>query len=181
MGKFYRFSIGLFITVALTFASLFLSADPVEAHAIHTSLSIPAINVDAPIGTAYLRRFANGAVTWDMSPFRWQAAHLQGTSWFGQPGNVIIGGHSEVARGEADIFYHLNKVSIGNEIYVSDGDRELAYKIVDVINVSYRDISVLNARHSEQLTLITCDTNSYDANSDFYLRRIIVIATPLSG
>lgn len=181
MQKLVRSTLGFVLIIAAVFTSLFFVAEPVEAHAFQTSLSIPTINVDTPVGTAYLRQFDNGSVTWDMSPFRWQAAHLQGTSWFGQPGNVIIGGHSEIARGEADIFYHLNSVSVGDDIIVHDSGVDLQYKIVEVKSVNYRDISVLNAKHNQQLTLITCDVNSYDANANFYLRRLIVIATPVAG
>lgn len=167
----------LFIFAMIAFAAIgFWNPAPVQAYSPGTSIQIPAINVQSPIRTAYIRQFANGSITWDMAPFRWSVAHLEGTAWFGQRGNVVLGGHSEIAPGKEDIFYYLNHVKVGDEIVIQAEDAEIRYVIQEVKTVHYTDLSVLSAKFGEQLTLITCNRGSYDKASGQYTERVIVIA-----
>ena len=138
------------------------------------NISIPSIGVDASIVSIGIRSFPNGEVTWDTTQLTNEIGFLQGTSWFGQGGNIVLGGHSELADRVPTVFYELDRVAIGDEIIVTVDGTEVRYVVTDVFNVNYRDLSILYPSNSERLTLMTCDPESL--SGDGYSRRDVVIA-----
>jgi len=136
-------------------------------------LSIPSIGVEAPILTAPI---GNG--TWDVSHLHMTVGHLQHLPWFGQASNVVLGGHSLDTEGNPDVFYNLSSVQVGDTITAYAGDQTFTYVVTEIRNVHYQDLSVLYPTNEERLTLITCDSASYNGSS--YDRRDVVIATRVS-
>lgn len=141
-----------------------------------TQIRIPSIGVDAPVVSVFVRQFADGNVTWDVSGLSMNVGFFDGTAWFGQGGNVILGGHSELARGQADVFYRLGEVKVGDEISVSVDGNEIAYRVIERKNVRLTDLSILFPTDREVLTIMTCDTGSYSSSTGVYSRRVVVIA-----
>lgn len=137
---------------------------------------IPSIQVEAPIVPVYIREFPNGDVTWDVSNLQMTVGHFEGLPHVGQGGNAVLGGHSEQARGQADVFYNLHRVSVGDSVIVTTGDTDFLYEVARVFSVSPNDLSVLYPSNAEQLTLITCDLASYQAENGAYSRRTVVVA-----
>lgn len=138
------------------------------------TLSIPAIDVEAPIVTLYIRAFPTGEVTWDTTAITSEVGYLDGMAWFGEGGNIVLGGHSELVGRVPAVFYELDEVAIGDEIIVDDNGTEWRYIVTDTFEVSASDLSILYPTRGERLTLMTCDTDSLVGGQ--YSRRVVVIA-----
>jgi LPXTG-site transpeptidase (sortase) family protein len=134
-----------------------------------TTVFIPTVGVHTSIIEAYL-----DGTSWDVTHLGTNAGHLQGTSSFEQPGNVVLAGHVELSDGRRGVFARIGEVSVGDPIIVEQGDEDRHYIVRAVQTTSADDLSVLYPTTNDQLTLITCD--SYDFLQDVYLERIVVIA-----
>jgi LPXTG-site transpeptidase (sortase) family protein len=139
-------------------------------------LSIPTIGVDAQVVTVYIAQLPQG-VTWDMSRLRNRLGFLDGTTWFGQTGNAVVGGHSELSGRRPAVFRRLNELQPGAEITVTTNDVTYRYTVTSVQSVPDTDLSPIYQYGDERLTLITCDPNSYNASINYYERRIVVTAS----
>lgn len=159
----------------LLFMMMLLTATPVSAYdATGVTISIPSIGVSAPIVSIGIRSFPNGDVTWDTTELTTQVGFLQGTAWFGQGGNIVLGGHSELAERAPSVFYDLDQVAVGDEIVINSNGEEIRYRVTQVFNVSARDLSILYPSTTERLTIMTCDTSSLSGGT--YNRRDVVVA-----
>lgn len=141
-----------------------------------TSIRIPAIDVDAPIVSIGIRTFPNGAVTWDTTQLTTEVGFLEGTAWFGQGGNIVLGGHSELANRVPTVFYNLDDLVAGDEIIVNVNGSDRRYIVSRVYTVLDSDLSIIQPSSSERLTIMTCDITSYV--NGVYTRRIVVVANP---
>jgi LPXTG-site transpeptidase (sortase) family protein len=117
---------------------------------------------------------ANG--TWTISPWEKGIGHLEKTGWFDNPTNIVLAGHSVMPNGDPGIFANLNLLSAGQEIVLSDGSENRRYQITDIRIVPVDDVSVVMPTEQERLTLITCETGSYDEVSQSYSQRLVVVA-----
>lgn len=133
------------------------------------TLFIPKVGLSAPIITAYL-----DGVSWDVSQLGPNVGHLQGTTEPGQVGNVVLAGHVTLRDGTNGIFATIKTMSIGDQVYVIQGDQEWRYSVVSNRIVQPNDLSVVYPSIDERLTLITCE--SYDFFTDSYLERVVVVA-----
>lgn len=118
-------------------------------------IEIPRINVQAPVqigkGTAewqIQRSLQDGVVHYDAGPLP------------GEPGNVVIFGHSSGqlwAPGNFKfIFTLLDKLEAGDVIYVYNGGIRYTYTVSGSQVVAPSDVGVLNPGPKNELTLITC-------------------------
>lgn len=156
-------------------AALFTpSASVYATRDLGASISIPSIGVQAPVVRIGIRAFPNGEVTWDTSGLTTQVGHLEGMAWFGQSGNIVLGGHSELANRVPTVFYDLEEVAVGDEVIITQGSTTWRYVVTDTFEVSYRDLSILYPTTTERLTIITCALGSFSGSS--YSRRTVVIA-----
>src|SRR5688572_29519994 len=137
-------------------ASLCSSHGTSQAQTAETVISIPSIGVSAAIVEAPL---SVELQTWDVSHLAMTVGHLQYTALFGQPNNIVLAGHSENANGEPDVFYNLDAVQVGDEIFVQSADLTYRYTVVRVDNVDHSDLSMLYSSPVETLTIFTCDIN----------------------
>jgi len=148
-----------------------------RAEVTSPSLHIPSIDVTAPIVDLPIRNLPHG-ITWDTSRLHMTVGFLEMTQWFGQGGNTVLGGHSELARGQADIFWELDQVVPGNEIIINIDGHDRRYIVDRVFTVDQYNLDILRPTVHEQLTLFTCDTGSYDTSNGLYNERIVVVAYP---
>ena len=163
------------LVAGIVIAILAMAAPMVSAHEdTGVRLLIPSVGVDAPIVRLGIREFANGDVTWDTSTITSEVGFLDGMTWFGQPGNTVLGGHSELEGRVPAVFYDLDKVAVGDEVVVTHADGALRYVVTRAFEVNRRDLSILYPTNHEQLTIITCDTDSFTGSG--YARRTVVIA-----
>lgn len=136
-----------------------------------TWISVPLANIASPI-----TQFPLDGVSWAIDPWERNVGYLQGTAWFNQNGNTVLGGHSEYPDGQAGVFYALYNVSVGDVIIVTDNGAEFQYRVVEIRTVNYTDLSVVYPTDFSRLTLITCDVPSFSAIDNVYYDRLVVIA-----
>lgn len=141
-------------------------------HQNEDTIVIPSIDVNAPIVDVYVEYYPNGSVTWNVSGLTSQVGFFVGTDPLAQGGNTVLGSHSTLNDNSAGVFYNLDDVSIGDEIIIYDDEAERRYTVTSVSRVHKSNTSILFRTDSEQLTIITCDTN----NGNY---RIVVIARPV--
>jgi LPXTG-site transpeptidase (sortase) family protein len=157
----------LFIT--LITASVML----IPSTAAHDSvtLAIPSLNIES-----HITEFPLNGIGWEIDPWESAVGHLQGTAWFGEMGNIALSGHSTLPDLTPGVFIALNQVNLGDEVIVSVGGETRQYNVTSITTVLPDDLTVLYPTFAERLTLITCDTTSFDSESQLYLRRTVVVA-----
>ncbi|MEK9151567.1 MAG: class E sortase [Patescibacteria group bacterium] len=105
----------------------------------------------------------------------WGVAHAAGTAYPGSSGNVFIFSHSGVDFYEANrynaLFYLLNKLVPGDEIYLFYKGQRFVYRVAEQKTVSPESVEYLKGNPAKKtLTLMTC----WPAGTT--LSRLIVIA-----
>ncbi len=138
-----------------------------------TIISLPTVNVFAPITL-----FPLDGVSWAIDPWERRVGHLQGTAWFDAPGNVVLGGHSEYPNGSPGIFKGLYQLNPGDPIIISIDGNERRYLVTQKFSVRYDDLTVVYPSSDSRLTLITCDIPSFNATTQTYDDRLVVVAVP---
>ncbi|MGC9468685.1 MAG: sortase domain-bontaining protein [Anaerolineae bacterium] len=148
------------------------------------SVSIPAINLEAPvvsIGWKIETISGQSQAIWDVPDFR--AAGWHNTSaMVGVPGNTVLNGHN-TSNGE--VFRYLYRAEIGDEVAIEGGDGNIyTYRIEEkyILREAGQPLSVRleNARYiqetpDERVTLVTCHPYGSLAN------RLVVIAYPVQN
>lgn len=179
LRKNVKISVALIpLMITIIFGVQLFSSPTVISAQGGTTISIPSIDVYAPVVPLNLRVFPDNNVTWDTSEITSQVGYLQGTAWLGEGGNTVLGGHSELDGRAPTVFYDLDKVALGDEIIITEDGRELRYVVVSLQAVAPDDLSAIQPTTSERLTIITCDTTSFD--DDEYNRRVVVVAERVS-
>jgi LPXTG-site transpeptidase (sortase) family protein len=165
--------------IALLVVLLALASVP-AAHATEEgTISIPSLSINSNVVTVYLAILPEG-VTWDVGSLGWNVGHLDGTATFGQPGNTVLAGHSELSNRRAGVFSQLGGTQVGAEIVIGSNGTEFRYIVTAVQVVGIYDLSVISPTSDERLTIITCDPSSYNRITRSYERRIAVIAQRVS-
>lgn len=135
-------------------------------------LVIPKIGVSAPI-------------IWNVPEAQIQdkllegVVHYQNTALPGNPGNIFITGHSSyyawVNSPYKDIFALLEKLTVGDKIYIQYPETTLTYQVKDTKVVSPDELSVMDQGGENRLTLMSCVPVGTNLN------RLIVTALPISS
>jgi len=96
--------------------------------------------------------------------------HVPGTSWPGQPGNVVIVGHRDT------FFRPLRKIRLCDEVSLETADHTYHYRVSAFEIVDRDNLSVLRFHGKDELTLITCYPFSYLGPAP---KRFVIHAEPL--
>jgi LPXTG-site transpeptidase (sortase) family protein len=135
---------------------------------------MPTVNIASGV-----RVFPLEGTTWAIDPHEQLVGHFEGTAWLTENSNIVLGGHSEMPNGAPGIFARLYNVKVGDPIIVQDGKGDQRkFVVTEIRNVHYTDVSVVMPNGRTQLTLITCDIPSFDASTQTYDERLVVIARP---
>ncbi len=149
--------------------------DPTDAPAaspVMGSVFIPSVGIYGEVITAIIR-----GNTWDVTHLGTYVGYLQGTAWLGQPGNVVLSGHVEMADGRQGVFAALGDVSVGDEVVLTANEQEHRYRVRETRSVQPDDLSVVQPTDTSVLTLITCA--DYNFLRNVYDTRLVVIAEPM--
>jgi LPXTG-site transpeptidase (sortase) family protein len=138
---------------------------------VDTEIFIPTAGVNSQVVQAYL-----SGNSWDVSQIRANVGHLQGTSWLGQNGNIVLSGHVERADGSAGVFANLDLVEVDDPIQLMVNGERRVFIVTEIRTTTPDDLSPIMPTRSERLTLITC--GAYDFFQDAYLERLIIVAEP---
>lgn len=89
----------------------------------------------------------------------------------GGRGNVVIFGHRfDKIPPNPETFFNLDKVDVGDKIYVKQSDREYEYTVVKMYETEKNDQDIFKNFTDYQLTLVTC-TPLWSSD-----RRLVLIA-----
>lgn len=111
---------------------------------------------------------------WDISRLRDEVAHLAGTVYPGEPGNVVLAGHVTVPGAGWGPFRELDLLQPGDEIFIEHDGGAYTYIVSEMRVVDPTDIEVAYPTDDDRLTLITC--SDWDEEADTYAKRIVIIA-----
>ncbi len=139
------------------------------------SISIPVLGIQSSIV-----EFPLNGVSWDISTWETRVGHLEGTAWFHEMGNIVLGGHSEMPDLSAGIFAELDQLKIGDTILINLGIENRRYIVTSVTSTSASDLTPLYPTSGERLTLITCDTLTYNRTARTYAKRVVVTTERVS-
>jgi len=153
---------------------LFIVPHFVQAQEIAV-IQIPAIEVEANVVPLVIRQLPH-AITWDTRQLINDVGYLTGTGWFGQNRNIVFGGHAETVDRQPNTFYNLNLLQVGDLIHVHTDGVIYTYAVASLEWVAPTDLSSVLPTGHDQLTLITCDSDSFDGS--LYQQRLVVRALP---
>lgn len=95
----------------------------------------------------------------------------------GENGNSVIAGHLNGEYGESGVFANLNKLKVGDILYIED-DKGISFTFIvrgsREYDPGYAD-EVFSSSDSSHLNLITCD-GMWDEVKKSYTKRLVVFA-----
>ncbi|MCZ7543497.1 MAG: sortase [Anaerolineae bacterium] len=141
---------------------------PAEPEVIHR-IAIPALNVNRAVVEA-----AIDGKSWNITTFDREVAHLEGTSYPGITGNVVLAGHITLASGGFGPFKDLNRLVPGDVVVLYGPERQYVYQIEAVDVLGRKDIEAAYPTDEPTLTLITC--TNWSPREWAYLQRLVVRA-----
>ncbi len=117
---------------------------------------------------------------WDVQNLQSLVGHLAGTAWFGDSGNTVLAGHFEDEVGRPGPFRYLYEAKVGDRIIIQTNQQNsvMVYEVQQVFSTAPDDLEVLRHTDAPHLTLITCDSWSYESKR--YEERLVVVAVPMS-
>lgn len=145
-------------------------------------LKIPVIGVNSVIEDAFISSDGRMDVP----------AGSVNVAWFalgphpGQKGSAVIGGHFGINNGIPKVFYDLNKLKVGDKVYIEDDNGQTLAFIVRSIKSFDRDADATPVFTSSDglahLNLITCE-GLWNQVNDSYPQRLVVFtdAIPAEG
>jgi LPXTG-site transpeptidase (sortase) family protein len=147
------------------------SATPLPPREItdSTRFTAPTAGITGDVIETYL-----DGTSWDVTNLGQNVGHLQGTAWLNEPGNIVLAGHVELRDGRRGIFADLDRLDIGDPIYMAQADDERLYQVTQKFFTEPTNLTVMYPAQTERLTLITC--TDYDFFADEYRQRLVVIA-----
>ncbi len=146
-------------------------AEPAEALA-ETHIIIPHLAIDTTLIEApFVAR------QWDISQLNDEVAHLEGTAYPGEPGNIVLAGHVTIPNSGWGPFKDLETLQPGAKVYLERGQETWAYEAAEVSYVEPTDVHVAFPTQDSRLTLITCAGWSEILQN--YALRIVVVAFPV--
>ncbi|MEZ4520790.1 MAG: sortase [Thermomicrobiales bacterium] len=144
--------------------------------AVPVALRIPRISISAPVVPVGLNERGEMASPTGYEEIGW----WQHGAAPGDFGRAVLAGHVDSPTGEA-IFYRLDQLAPGDEIFVSsqDGDgRELRFVVsgAALYHIDHAPVDhIFGPSTDRELILITCG-GTFDHDNGFYLYRRVVFA-----
>ncbi len=137
------------------------------------TLTIPAIAVGAPIGPVGLDAAGNMAAPQTATDTVWYAPGVRP----GQPGNAAIAGHVDFAGVGPAVFWDVQRLTVGTEIFVTDdAGKQRRFLVTAVENYPAEQAPlerIFGPSAEANLNLISCLGN-FDPVTRSYDRRVVV-------
>jgi sortase A len=148
-------------------------AAPVVVSSPAVRISIPSIDVDAPVVELGTIRNEKGELVWETA--KHAVGHHIGTANPGDRGNVVMSGHiSSPVKREGNVFSRLPELQVGEAVVIQTAGETYYYRISDRRVVDPSEISVMNPTATPVLTLITCFPDWV------YSHRLVVTGVPVT-
>jgi LPXTG-site transpeptidase (sortase) family protein len=153
---------------------------PISASPI-TRMSVPAINLDAPVlQVGWMQNPVTALQEWTVARYAVGHHYLSGLP--GEGTNIVFSSH---VAGYGKLFANLDKLLPGELITLYEGDIEHSYTVTSQVLIpaegptpeeQIANLKLLDPTNHEQLTLITCWPAT---GPDKYSQRLVVIAEPI--
>ena len=144
-------------------------------------LKIPVIGVDTAIEDAYITPDGKMDVPAGSVNVAWYALGPKP----GQIGSAVIGGHFGMDNGIPKVFYNLDKLKVGDKIYVvNDNGNNLIFSVRSIRIFGRNDDSspvFLSSDGLAHLNIITCEGEWNRVNDSYPDRRVVFTDTLPSG
>lgn len=139
---------------------------------IPSKIEIPAIHVEASVQSLGYTEEGGMAVPKNLTEVGW----FEPGTKPGNHGNAVIAGHVDGNRGPA-VFYDLKKLSIGDDIIISDSTGDtLTFTVSKIESYPYENSPIrelFGPANDQSLNLITC-TGPYDDQASTYSERLAI-------
>lgn len=136
-------------------------------------LVIPSIGVNTAIEDAYITSDGRMDVPKGSVNVAWYALGFRP----GQIGSSVIGGHFGIDKGVPKVFYKLNKLTVGDKVFVMDDKKEtLAFLVRSIKLFGRNDDSTpvfISNDGLAHLNLITCEGVWNKINDSYPDRRVV--------
>ena len=103
--------------------------------------------------------------------------HFPGTAFPGEPGNIVLTGHSSYFPWDPgrfkDVFALLHQVNVGDKVIVYHEQKKYEYQVYEKKVVKPSQVDVLTQKGESRLTLITCTPVGTDLNRLVLLGKLI--------
>lgn len=176
LSLFLIFFFIIFYFIKINFYSspkVFIKKDQQNVTFSPVHLIIPVINVSAKIqslGTNSLGEMEVPTNITDVGLFKFGAIP-------GQVGSAVIAGHFNGKNNQEGVFTNLDKLEIGDKLFIEDKTGESVTFIVqkkEIYDSGYAD-SVFNQNNGIHLNLITCD-GLWDEVKKSYTKRLVIFS-----
>jgi len=115
----------------------------------------PSVTIDVPrlgVQAAVYDRGIDANRQLPIAP-GYAVTHYKFSAALGARGNYVVYGHDDI---QGSIFRYLPTMQVGDDIYLSAGDRRYTYRVTGSLVVSPDDVAVLNPTPDATITLISC-------------------------
>ena len=137
------------------------------------TIELPRLKLKLPIvGVPYKGN------SWDVNWLTGQVGWLEHTAFPGLNGNSVLTSHVTSRYGSAGPFAKLNKMIVGDMIFVRNNGTLYIYQVEQVLRIKSNDTSVFRHEEKSWLTLITCE--NFDEKSWHLSRPLVVRARLIS-
>jgi sortase A len=137
-----------------------------------SSLSIPAIDLEAPVKGFGLDEKGNMELPENGEDVAWFEPGFKP----GEEGNAVLAGHVDSKKAPA-VFYRLKELEIGDKIHLyDDNGKQLTFVVKDKIAYQKDDAplrKIFGPSNKRKLNLITC-TGYFDRDIHNYVERLVV-------
>jgi len=137
------------------------------------TLSIPSVGIEARVTQVGLTKEGNMGVP----------ESFDDVGWFkygplpGQTGNAVMDGHLDDGKGNPGVFYNLDKVRMGDFVYVNNDNGEtVQFRVTRVQLIDYNTTvttEIFGETDGRHLNLITCD-GTWIPEKKTYSERLVV-------
>ena len=164
----------LFYTSGEQEARISASVSTSTDYSIPTRLLIPKIHVDAKVLEMGLTTKGNMEAPHNFTDVGWYKYGPKP----GEMGSAVIDGHVDNGLSLPAVFIDLKKLTSGDDIYVTEGDKTLHFVVQNVERYYYKSAPtdiIFNRTDLRRLNLITCDGDwvTLDKTAD---HRVVVYA-----
>jgi sortase A len=107
-------------------------------------ITIPKIDLESMMVPGVTQKDLQNAIGW-----------MTSTAFPGEKGNTVMAGHRSHTYGQ--FFHRLNEIENGDTIKVETTSGPIIYRVYEKVVVKPDNLSVLDAKKEEEITLITCE------------------------
>lgn len=148
--------------------------DKTDVSLVPVRLIIPKIQIDAKVLEVGITKRGNMATPNNFTDVGWYKYGVLP----GEQGSAILAGHVDNGLSLAGVFFNLNKLEIGDDIFITtEGGKKLHFIVrkTETFDFDARDTNVFTENSGKLLKLITC-AGTWVSQNKTHNKRLVVTA-----